>query len=629
MLKQLNEEQIRTMSLEEKDKWWLENVWRGDMPQLTLRSAATGMILGAILSMTNLYVGAKTGWTLGVGITSVILSFALWKVLAKMDLGSEMTILENNAMQSIATAAGYMTAPLISSLTAYMMVTGKVIPLWQSMTWIMVLALLGVLFAFPLKKRFINEEQHPFPEGKACGIVMEGLHSEDPKEGAIKTGLLLKFGGFSAFWMVLQGGFLKLIPVVGGILRVPVWLHKFLNETIFSTKILGTKLSTMTISLETDIVMYAVGGLIGLRTGISLIIGAVVNYFILAPVLIDQGIIVAGAKGTIGFREITIWSLWGGVAMMTTASLWSFLSKPKMILSAFTGMFSKEKSADVLKDIELPMKVFAIGIPLVGLTVVTLAHFYFDVGWMLGAIAIPLVFVFTLIAVNSTALTAITPTGALGKLTQLTFAGLAPGNVTTNLMTAGITGEVAGNASNLLMDIKPGYMLGAKPRHQAMGHVLGIISGGLVATPIFYLMFNNDVTRLMSEKMPMPAAVVWKAVAELLTKGFSALHVTAIYAVVIGAILGILFEVIKTVTKGKFFISGVGMGLAFVIPFSTCLSMFLGALFFWVVGKMAKDQQGWWQRIGLKNQETICAGIIAGGAIMGIAVIIIDTLLGT
>src|SRR5271154_173417 len=108
-IKQLTEEQIHSMSLEEKDRWWLENVYRGDMPQLTVRSAITGMMLGGMLSLTNLYVGARTGWTLGVGITSVILSFAIFKLFAKLRIGKEMTVLENNAMQSIATAAGYMT----------------------------------------------------------------------------------------------------------------------------------------------------------------------------------------------------------------------------------------------------------------------------------------------------------------------------------------------------------------------------------------------------------------------------------------------------------------------------------------------------------------------------------------
>src|SRR5213083_2290307 len=100
---ELNDEQIRTWSLEQKDRWWLEQVFRGNMPQLTWRSALTGMGLGAILSLTNIYVGAKSGWTLGVGITSVILAFALFKALARLALANEFTILENNAMQSIAT----------------------------------------------------------------------------------------------------------------------------------------------------------------------------------------------------------------------------------------------------------------------------------------------------------------------------------------------------------------------------------------------------------------------------------------------------------------------------------------------------------------------------------------------
>ncbi|HVU63913.1 MAG TPA: hypothetical protein VHC70_08045, partial [Phycisphaerales bacterium] len=78
----LTNEQINTMSREEKDRWWLANVYRGNMPQLTIRSAITGFILGGLLSATNLYIGAKTGWTLGVGLTSVILAFLMFKIIS-------------------------------------------------------------------------------------------------------------------------------------------------------------------------------------------------------------------------------------------------------------------------------------------------------------------------------------------------------------------------------------------------------------------------------------------------------------------------------------------------------------------------------------------------------------------
>jgi len=69
-LSHLTDDQIRDWTREQKDRWWLQNVFRGDMPQLTLRAAATGFLLGGVLSATNLYVAAKTGWTLGVGLTS-------------------------------------------------------------------------------------------------------------------------------------------------------------------------------------------------------------------------------------------------------------------------------------------------------------------------------------------------------------------------------------------------------------------------------------------------------------------------------------------------------------------------------------------------------------------------------
>ena len=138
-LPHLTDEQIRTWSREQKDRWWLENVYRGDMPQLTLRAALTGFLVGGILSATNLYIGAKTGWTLGVGVTSVIVSFVVFRALSRIGMVKDLTILENNAVQSIATAAGYMTGPLISALMAYMFVTNTPMA-WHQMLWWNILA---------------------------------------------------------------------------------------------------------------------------------------------------------------------------------------------------------------------------------------------------------------------------------------------------------------------------------------------------------------------------------------------------------------------------------------------------------------------------------------------------------
>ncbi len=627
-LKHLTDEQIRDWTVEQKDRWWLENVYRGDMPQLTLRSALSGMLIGGALSLTNLYVGMKTGWTLGVGITSVIIAFAMFKVLASVGMADEFTVLENNCMQSIATSAGYMTSPLIASLAAYMIITNRVIPMGTTILWMISLALLGVLFAFPLKRRFINDEQHPFPEGRAAGVVMDALHTSDAKEGIFKAKILVYGGGLAALLELLKQDHL-LDKIKLGFLAIPHSLEAGLYRLMgWTPKIGGVSLQQLTITIEPDHVMVAAGGLMGIRTGVSLLLGAIFNYFVLAPWMINYGDILgnvnASGAAVFGFRPITTWALWCGVAMMTTASLFAFLSKPGMLINSFTSLFrKKDQSKDILGHIELPMSVFLLGIPLVGSVVVLLAWYFFHVPVWLGALAIPMVFVFTIIAAHSTALTAITPTGALGKLTQLTYAALTP-SITTNVMTASITGEVAGNASNLLMDIKPGYMLGGKPRHQALGHVLGIIAGAIVCVPIFYIAFlRNNPSGLISSEYPMPGATIWKAVAEILTRGISELPLTAVYAALIGAVLGIALEAVKVISKGRFPISAVGLGLAFVIPFNTCFAMFLGSFLFWLAEKSFQREDSFAHRLFVQNLEPVAAGVIAGGALMGIAIAVL------
>jgi uncharacterized oligopeptide transporter (OPT) family protein len=224
--------------------------------------------------------------------------------------------------------------------------------------------------------------------------------------------------------------------------------------------IAGTPLRELTIRPELELAMIGAGGLMGIRTCLSLMVGAAVNYCILAPIMINRGDIVStvDAAGVIhvGFRAITTWALWCGVAMMTTASLFAFFAKPQMFVSAFKGLFGKKKTRteDCLKHIEFPLWVSVVGVPIVGAYIVWIAHWFFGVAIWMGIIAIPMVFVFALIAVNSTALTSITPTGPLGKITQLVYGGIAPGNITTNIATAGISAEVAGSASNLIQNIK-------------------------------------------------------------------------------------------------------------------------------------------------------------------------------
>jgi uncharacterized oligopeptide transporter (OPT) family protein len=114
----------------EIEEEWFEKYYPGDIPQLTRRAVLIGSILGALMSLSNLYVGLKTGWGLGVAIIACILSFPMGRILTKTGLLREnLSILENNCRQSAASSAGYSTgSTTISAVAALLMIRGSICP---------------------------------------------------------------------------------------------------------------------------------------------------------------------------------------------------------------------------------------------------------------------------------------------------------------------------------------------------------------------------------------------------------------------------------------------------------------------------------------------------------------------
>jgi uncharacterized oligopeptide transporter (OPT) family protein len=698
-LPQLTDDQIRDMSREEKDQWWLKNVFRGDMPQLTLRSAVTGFLLGGVLSATNLYVGAKTGWTLGVGVTSVILSFVIFRAMARSGFVKDLTILENNAVQSIATAAGYMTGPLISALMAYMFIENRAMPWFQIMVWNILASVLGVLVAFPMKRRFINDEQQPFPEGRAAGVVMDSLYPSAPRggtdymvnnlpvdrgdgagddegarAGVFKAKALAAAAAIGAIvQMLLTVGWMSLLQIklLGTSKsqetiwhlteRLDKWYYDYAAKAqAWVPRVQGVTVEQLGVTVGIELAMFGAGGLMGLRLTNSLMIGMALNYLLIAPLMIANGEILPKnfaaivqpdgtfdlSKAVFGQRHImNSWSLWWGVSMMVTASLAGLLAKPKVIVSAFTGLFRRGVSqGDCLRHIEFPLWITLVGVPIMVAITVLMNWLWFGVNPWLGLLSIPLIVLLTLIAANATALTSITPTGALSKITQFTFGAANPAHAGTNLITAGMTTEVASNASNLLMDIKPGYMLGAKPRQQAWGHVIGIFAGAIASTPLFFVLFLSDWTpetgqtlrEAATQKYDMIGAVQWAAIAEVIRgmgsssgetiqvvdgirKYWGVLPVSAAIAMGFGALAAIVIEVLKVVTRGKFPLSAVGIGLGVVLGPESTIMMWIGALVFSFLEALNRSRIGsFGHRLWVDGREAVCAGVIAGWALFGV-----------
>jgi uncharacterized oligopeptide transporter (OPT) family protein len=405
--------------------------------------------------------------------------------------------------------------------------------------------------------------------------------------------------------------------------------------------LLGTDIRQLGLRVTLDAAMLGVGGLMGIAVATSCFLGGFINFVVLAPLMIQAGDIAPriGADGVLvplnRAEIVNQWSLWWGVTMMVVGALVGLLAKPEIFKSAF-----KRKSAaarqgtDLLKDIEVPLWISYIGVPVFSVLGSYVTHVFFGVPFWLALVSLPLIFVLTIICTNSMALTSWTPTGSLSKITQFTMGAIDRSNPGSNLLPAGMTSEIASNAANLLSDIKPGYMLGGKPRHQAVGHVIGNLAGVLFCVPLFYLLFLTpdahgvrSVTTLVSDQFAMPAALQWKGVADIIAKGLKGLPTSALVSMAVAAVAAVMMEVARMKTKGRFPLSAVATGLGVVLPPESVLAMFIGALIFFIMGRKHKTPgtAGW--RVWVDGMEPICAGLISGAALMGIGNAIINVLI--
>jgi uncharacterized oligopeptide transporter (OPT) family protein len=435
-------------------------------------------------------------------------------------------------------------------------------------------------------------------------------------------------------------------------LKTPWVLHERLDSYYYEyatrasawiPKILGTDFRVLGLRLTLDVAMLGVGGLMGIAVATSVLLGAFVNFVILAPLMIQLGDIaprVAPSGQVVPLSRTEIvnqWSLWWGVAMMVTGALVSLLARPELLTSAFKSVGRTRDAGngtDVLAHIELPLTLSWVGVPVLGLLGATVTHLFFGVPMFLALISLPLIIVLTVICTNSMALTSWTPTGALSKITQFTMGAIDRSNPASNLLPAGMTSEIAANAANLLSDIKPGYMLGGKPRHQALGHVIGIFAGVLASVPLYFLLFLppdangvRSTATIVSEQFAFPAALQWKGVAEIIAKGLQGLPASAITAMAVAALCAVAIEVARLVTRGRFALSSVSIGLGVVLPPEASFAMWVGALLFWVMGLRHKAPGTRGHAVWVDGLEPVCAGLISGAALMGIGNAIVNVLI--
>ncbi len=300
---------------------------------------------------------------------------------------------------------------------------------------------------------------------------------------------------------------------------------------------------------------------------------------------------------------------------MVFASLTSLALQWKTISRSFTMLKRGEGSS---QDAEVQAKMAAIEVPTwwliagmvpISIAMVVLQVVAFSIHWWAGLIAVGMSFLLSLVACRATGETDTTPIGAMGKVMQLTFAFLMPKQIIPNLVSAGIAANSASSSADLLTDLKSGYLLGANPRKQFLAQFIGIFFGTLAVVPAWYLMIPN-VEEL--EKYPLPATRTWEAVAKVLSQGIESLPVSARWAALIGAIIGILLPIIQKNVPAhlrKFVPSAMGLGLGGVVFFSNAFSFTIGAIIAWVWSKLSKRTED-------AYNVPIASGLIAGESLL-------------
>lgn len=635
---------------------WRARAFRGDAAQLTVRAVGMGTFLGFFLAFTNVYVGLKAGWGLGVALTACIVSFTIWTALLRLGVTkSPMTILENNCMQSTASSAGSSTsALLVSAVPAMLLLSvsddnprGTQIRWYVVVAWVLCVAALGVLMGIPMKRSMINQERLKFPSGTAAAVLLQSLYSEG-KEALVKGRALLISGCLGAAVPIITSlNFIKTTDATGRVARrslVPSqsaifdWLpgisatHR--DPTTHVAALERYPLSAWNVVLDHSVVLLAAGAIVGLRTTMSMAAGGLLQVLAIGPAATGwewtnaAGHVVAAlTRPGAAWKEI---GLWFGAPLMVAYGLTTFALQFKTIARALADIGRRRPGGadDATDRIEVPIAWFVGGTAISGAAVVVLAWLAFDIPLYYGALAVFLTFFLALVACRATGETDITPLGAMGKIMQLAYGALIPQNYSANLMMASITSSASSEAADLLNDLKSGYLLGAHPRRQFIAQFLGIFTG-TVASVLGYFLLVPDATVLTGgpgrpPQFAAPAAQQWKAVAELFRLGVGNLHPMAREGIAIGLFAGAILAIAEWLfpRDKRWLPSATGIGLGLLLPFYTSLSFVLGAAAAWIFSRTAPRQA---ERFVIP----LSSGLIAGESIVGVLVAALDNFILT
>lgn len=570
------------------------------MPELTVTSIIMGVLLAVIFGAANAYLGLRVGMTVSASIPAAVISMGVIRIIMRKN-----SILESNMVQTIGSAGESLAAGAIFTMPALFLWAEEGLCSMPSLVEITLIALcggvLGVLFMVPLRNALIVKEHQTllYPEGTACADVL--LAGE---EGGANASTVFSGMGLAAVFKFIVDG-LKVIPA-----DVSAAFKSFKGE----------------IGMEVYPALLGVGYIVGPKIASYMFVGSVFGWLVIIPLIClfgpDTWLYPAEAGTTIaqlyaGGGAAAIWSTYVkyiGAGAIATGGIISLIKSLPLIVKTFSDSMKSVKggkntsTARTAQD--LPMQFILIGI--VAMVVIIWAVPAIPVT-LLGA-ALIVIFGFFFATVSSRMVGLVGSSNnpvsgmAIATLLIATMAIKGSGKTGIDGMTAAIAigsviciiAAIAGDASQ---DLKTGYIVGATPKKQQIGEILGAVVAAFAIGGVMYLL--HAAWGFGSEAIPAPQASLMKMVVEGVMGGTLpwTLVLIGVFAAVIVEILGIP-------------VMAFAVGLYLPIYLST--PIFIGGVIRWFLENKKKFADDASRKDFIDRGVLYTSGMIAGEGLVGI-----------
>ena len=569
------------------------------MPELTVTSIVMGMLLAVIFGAANAYLGLRVGMTVSASIPAAVISMGVIRVIMKRN-----SILESNMVQTIGSAGESLAAGAIFTMPALFLWAEEGLCDMPSLVEITLIALcggvLGVLFMVPLRNALIVKEHETllYPEGTACADVL--LAGEEG--GANASTVFSGMGLAAAFKFVVDG--LKVLP----------------SDVAFAFKSFKGE-----IGMEVYPALLGVGYIVGPQIASYMFVGSIIGWMVIIPLIClfgpdtwlypaDVGKTIADLYAAGGAAKI--WSTYVkyiGAGAIATGGMISLIKSLPLIITTFRDSIKSMKggkntnTARTAQD--LPMQIILFGIVAMILIIWVVPAIPVT---LLGA-AIIVVFGFFFATVSSRMVGLVGSSNnpvsgmAIATLLIATMSIKASGKTGIDGMTAAIAiGSVicivAAIAGDTSQDLKTGYLLGATPKKQQMGEIIGVVVSGLAIGGVLYLM--NAAWGYGGAEVPAPQATLMKMIVEGIMGGNLPWNL-----VFIGVFLAIALEILR--------VPVMPFAIGLYLPIYLNASIMIGG-----VVRMFMDRRKNVDEETKTKQTTdgtlYCAGMIAGEGLVGI-----------